>query len=753
MPTYKLEIEVNGHDNASGTLKGVSNQLGALDVAMGNLVSGGVQALAGGMLSIARTGLTAATDYQSSLNMFQAVSGASAGEMAKVADMAKALGGDMTLPATSAGDAAKAMTELAKAGLSVENALAAGKGTLQLAAAGAIDEAKAAEIAANALNSFGLSGDKAAKVADLFAATANKSSVEVTDVADSFGMASAVFSAFQGPVVGAEQSMIDLTTAIGLLGNVGIKGSDAGTSLKQMLLQLTGPSSVAKEQMQGLMYAAMGATGGMENLSQVIQGNSKERSEALQAMAAANPGLQNMGDIAYDASGKMRPMPEIIDLVSKATKNMTDEQRNAALTSIFGADATRAIIGLMRAGPEAYADMQSAITQQGAAADLAGAQMKGLGGAWQGFQSTLETTALTLTEPLLAPLEQGVRAAADALAGATPALETFLNAHLVPLVVQLANGLPQALAWLSGTGLPALKQGWEALQPGIQAARELFVSAGDHLNDFGGIAKGAANFVLELGKQAQSLIAPISSAGQGFATMLAPHLAWLGAFVQDTILPGLTQFAAWLGPNLGGAIRVLSPLVIGLVDTGLSIVELALKAIAATWDTWLKPAFEAMSTWLADTTGGWDNLARGADALAKTLGAVAQAIRDIAAGKVDLTQIMSGWQNLTSGNIQIPGFATGVQNFSGGLAVVGEDGPELLHLPRGSSVTPAGQTSDLLSGVRLGSGSGSGGDITITVGQIVVQEAQNAQATAQTIRDELLRIGRNNNGNLFGGYA
>ena len=73
-------------------------------------------------------------DYQDSLNTLQAVTGATADQMARAGATAKALGADMSLPATSAVDAAEAMTELAKGGLSVDQAMTAAKGTLQLAA-------------------------------------------------------------------------------------------------------------------------------------------------------------------------------------------------------------------------------------------------------------------------------------------------------------------------------------------------------------------------------------------------------------------------------------------------------------------------------------------------------------------------------------------------------------------------------------------------------------------------------------------
>lgn len=386
-------------------------------------------ALAG--LNSAASAVSGVADYEQNLNVFQATADATDEQMQRVAATAKALGSDMTLPATSAASATTAMLELSKAGLSVNDTMAAAKGTLALAAAGTLEEGKAAEYTANQLNTFRLSGDKAVMVADQLAASANASSAEVKDMADANRMAGAVFASFQAPVVGAEQALTDMNTALALLAKNGLVGSDAGTSLKQSLLQLAAPSDKAKSLMRDLAMR-----------------------------------IGESGDIAYTASGQMRPYKEVIDLVGRATADMTQEQRDYTVATIFGADATRAVLTLLKEGAGGWDTMQGAVIRAGAAQDMAAARMKGLNGAVQGLQSQVETLVLNGIEPFLPLMTQVMTGAAElagtlsgqvgpaatALAGRIQELAVFIRDWAVPSLVALST----TTAIYAATQLPAL---------------------------------------------------------------------------------------------------------------------------------------------------------------------------------------------------------------------------------------------------------------------------------------------------------
>ena len=335
---------VNGVNRVDNSVKGATSSMRR-----------GVLFAGAGIAAGVGLAVHAAADFQSTLNTFQAVAGATGDQMGKVSAKAVALGNDMSLPGTSASDAAEAMTELAKGGLSVQQSMDAAKGVLQLSAAAQISNADAATITARALNAFGLSGKSAVTVADQLAAASNASTAEISDLALGMQASSAVFRMGRQPIDA-------LTTSLGLMANAGITGSDAGTSLKTMMLRLEAPTKKASAVLDGM-----------------------------------NIHLR-------DQRGHMLPLRNIIGQFSRATKGMSDAQRDAAFNTIFGTDAIRAANIILAGGTKAFDKMHTAVMKHGAAADLAGAKMKGLNGAIEAAKSTAETAALIFGGMLVGPL-------------------------------------------------------------------------------------------------------------------------------------------------------------------------------------------------------------------------------------------------------------------------------------------------------------------------------------------------------------
>lgn len=301
-----------------------------------------------------------AGNFQQSMNILQAVSGATQSEFKALGDEAIALGADIKLPNVSAKDAAEAMSSLAKSGMDVKNILQATRGVLQLGIAADIGFADSANAVARSLIAFHLQGRQAVRVADLFTAAANKSTAEITDMTLGFQMASARFYS-------TGQSIEDLTTALTLMANAGIVGSDAGTSLKTMMNRLAAPTAKAKKEMH------------------------------------------DIGFEVYNAAGHFKKLPDLIANLNHSLRGMSEEQRNATMYTIFGSDAIRAATILTAAGVPAYNKMKTAITQGGEAQKFAEARTKGFNGAMQALGSQVETFAIQLGSRMLPDLETATR--------------------------------------------------------------------------------------------------------------------------------------------------------------------------------------------------------------------------------------------------------------------------------------------------------------------------------------------------------
>jgi TP901 family phage tail tape measure protein len=295
-----------------------------------------------------------AADFESQLSSLQAVSGANAREMAKFKQQALAAGAATKF---SALDAAQAQTELAKGGMSLADIMGGGlKGALGLAAAGELDLADAAAYTANAMNLFGLQGDQATHVADALAAAANATTADVSD----FGMA-----LVQGgsAAKAAGLSFDQTVAALEALASIGVKGSDAGTSLKAALVQLASPTKKSANLMGEL-------------------------------------GLK-----FFDAHGKMKPLASIAGMLRDKLGGLTKEQRLQAATTLVGTDGMRALLALYDAGPEKVKGFEDGLARQGTAAEVAAKKQDNLKGKLENLQGSLETAAIVVGTELIPVLQ------------------------------------------------------------------------------------------------------------------------------------------------------------------------------------------------------------------------------------------------------------------------------------------------------------------------------------------------------------
>lgn len=214
-----------------GVAKGFKGVAGAVMTIPGLLAGG---AFAGAIKSIA--------DFGEQMSQVQAVSGATAREMELLREQAKQLG---IATKFSAGEAAAGMAFLGQAGFNANQILAATPSMLQLAAAGGLGLAEAADIASNVMQAFGASANEAGRYADILAMAASKTNSNVANMGEAMK--------YVAPLAAALGVSVDeAAAAIGVLSNAGIKGSMAGTGLRRVLTSLANPTGELKELMGGL---------------------------------------------------------------------------------------------------------------------------------------------------------------------------------------------------------------------------------------------------------------------------------------------------------------------------------------------------------------------------------------------------------------------------------------------------------------------------------------------------------------------
>jgi len=334
-------------------------------------IAGGLAGVAAAFTSAIRSGI----DYETGLNRIQGVTAATAAQMEQVNQKARELGNDVTLTGVSAQTAAQGMLELTKGGLSVEQAMEAARGTMALATAAGIDAGKAATIQADAINAFGLSASDASKVADNLANVANASTGELTDFAHGLQMSSAVANQFG-------MSVDQTVASLGLLANAGVKGSDAGTLIKSMLMALASPSE-------------------------------------QQAGAIAELGLQ-----VWDTTGAFVGMANILEQLHQASQELTPEMYAMHSSTAFGSDAARIGGVAARIGAAGFNEMRDAVNQVGGAARVAAANTQGLPGVFERLSNTTDRAKLAVTDlargPLIAigdAINSGINAAMDQFEG------------------------------------------------------------------------------------------------------------------------------------------------------------------------------------------------------------------------------------------------------------------------------------------------------------------------------------------------
>lgn len=505
-------------------------KLGSVGVKVLKGIGTAVLAASSAIAGLVGAAIKVGMSFEQQMSRVQAISGATAEEFAALEKQAIDLGASTAFSAT---EAAEGMENLASAGFSVEEIMAAMPGMLDLAASSGSDLATASDIAASTLRGFGLEASDAAHVADVLAKTAADTNAAVEDTGEAMKYVAPVAHAFG-------ISMEETAAAIGIMSDAGIKGSQAGTTLRGALSRLAKPTDAM--------------TGVMEEL----------------------------GLSFFDAEGKMVSLGEMTAMLQEKTAGLTDEQRNAALVTLFGQESLSGMLALMEAGPEKVDALTTSLENcDGAAAEMAETMTDNLAGAVEEFSGAAETLGILVYQSIEEPLKEAVQTATGYIGQLKSAFEegglqgavSELGTILSDVVTQIADVAPD-LATAATELIGSLVQGLSNAAPDIAtSATEIATS----------LLNGLFEIIPQLPELAGSLVTNLATSLAASAPELVPAaVECIMQFAQGLIdqLPDLLTAALELVKGLAvGIIEAIPVLIEYLPDLIQGIVDFLIEGI------------------------------------------------------------------------------------------------------------------------------------------------------------------------------
>lgn len=331
-----------------------------------------ITAVSGAISAVGGYAIKTGAEFESAMSRVQAISGATGKEFDALKQQAMELGAST---AFSASEAAEGMENLASAGFNTNEIMAAMPGMLDLAASSGEDLASSADIAASTLRGFGLEAEQAGHVADVLAKNAADTNAAVADTGEAMKYAAPVAHNFG-------ISMEECAAAIGIMSDAGIKGGQAGTSLRGALSRLAKPTDDMKEIMNKL-------------------------------------GLE-----FFDSNGKMISLTEQTKMLSEKMSNLTDEERNNALVTLYGQESLSGMLALVQAGSNKIASLTESYKNcDGAAAEMAKTMQDNLKASLEQVGGAAETFGIKVYESMSDDLKSAADTASESINQITDAFE------------------------------------------------------------------------------------------------------------------------------------------------------------------------------------------------------------------------------------------------------------------------------------------------------------------------------------------
>lgn len=563
--------------DTSGFTKGVSS----MTVAAGNLISDLTKTAATKLAGLAKSSVSVGMNFDASMSQVAATMGTTVDQIDNLTKVAKEMGSTTKFTATQAADA---LNYLALAGYDADKAAEVLPSVLNLAAAGGMDLAYASDLVTDAMASLNIEANKQ-NVDDFgnkLAMAASKANANVSQLGEAI-------LTVGGTAANLKGGTTELTTALGLLANVGIKGAEGGTHLRNIILSLQSPTDEAAKKMQKL------------------------------------------GLSVYDSQGKMRGLNDILSDLNSAMNGMTQGQKDSIINQLFNKTDLAAVNGLLAAQGEQWDTLAAQIDNaDGAMGQMAETQIDNLQGAMTIMSSAFEGMQLAVYDELEPTLTEAVKWGTDCLTQLTTALSEggpeAMLAAAGEIISDLAAGIAEQLPGLMTTGVEIITQlaqnltdtmpvmldtGAEVLaalaQGIINATPALLTSATEIIAEFMLYLGDHADEIMDTGMQLlESLVIGITDNLPQLITAAAALIAnWAAALIAH--LPDILKCgAAMLTTLVDGIVRSLE----NLAEAALACVAKLVGVWDGSMDEWGHIGENIVSGLLNGIKGAWNRLAK-----------------------------------------------------------------------------------------------------------------------------------------------
>lgn len=514
-------IEIIGDD------KEFKSTLGSLGTVAGSALKGAATAVAAA--TTAAGGLAAASvkvgsNFESSMSQVAATMGLTTADIANGSEefeiLAQAAKDAGATTAFSASQASEALNYLALAGYDAQTAADALPAVLNLAAAGSMDLAYASDLATDAMAALGIeaSNENLTRFGDEMAKTASKANTSVAQLGEAILTVGGTAKSLTGGTT-------ELNAALGVLANRGIKGSEGGTALRNVILSLSAPTDKAADAMKSL-------------------------------------GLE-----VYDASGNMRPLNEIFKDLNASMENMSEGEKTQVLNEIFNKVDLKSAQALLAGCGDEFDNLADAIANSGGAMqDMADTQLDNLKGDLTILQSGLEGLGIAAYEGMQGPLREAVQLATSMVGDISAA---FNEGGLTAAVGAVGGALADMVTYVAGLAPQMIDAGVGLLTSLISGIQQ----------NLPALASGAVEIVTSLVNGIATMLPQLATTAVQLVTALANGIAAALPDLIPTAVQAVVTLVQGLIDNIPALIEAAAALIQGFTDGVIAAIPILVAAI------------------------------------------------------------------------------------------------------------------------------------------------------------------------------